>query len=269
MKLRLRHQPVTGKSVVKRIIRGVSALCFILANSVPVLAQQIEAQQRPENEVRARPYLVKEKVDFHTLLAPPPTRGSLADNEDVEIVAKLQDVNAARRAVAEVDARFVYPRFSEAFGRPVERSTSLAMIRLLNRTLRDVAVTTFEAKSHFSRPRPYQRNQLKHVCGEETAPTPEAIPQTGSSYPSGHTSYGWATAMVLARLDPSRSEALLVRAAEYSESRLICGVHFPSDTTAGKMVAAAVVARLDANPKFQADLKAARKELQAKAVQPR
>jgi hypothetical protein len=35
--------------------------------------------------------------------------------------------------------------------------------------------------------------------------------------------------MILARVAPDRTPPLMARAAEYAESRLICGVHFPSD----------------------------------------
>jgi acid phosphatase (class A) len=135
------------------------------------------------------------------------------------------------------------------------------MIRLLNRALQDVSATTFAAKDHFSRPRPFQRNQLQRVCGRDKPPAPDANPTSGNSYPSGHSSYGWATAMILARLAPDRAEALFARASEYAESRLVCGVHFPSDVTAGKLVAAAVVTSLDADPAFRSDLARARAEL--------
>jgi acid phosphatase (class A) len=44
---------------------------------------------------------------------------------------------------------------------------------------------------------------------------------------------------------------------------VICGVHFPSDVQAGQVLAAAVVARLDASADFQADLARARAEYSA------
>ncbi len=67
--------------------------------------------------------------------------------------------------------------------------------------------------------------------------------------------------MILARVAPDRAAALMARAAEYAESRLICGVHFPSDVYAGQAVAAAVVSRLDASAEFQSDLDRVRAEL--------
>lgn len=240
--------------------RGVAiALAFCIA--VPLSAQQLEASAPPKGETAPEPYLAGHEMDFALLLGRPPVAGSLSDREDVNDVAAYQDVDAARWQTAVEDARFLYPRFDVAFGRSVNRSTSPAMIRLLSRALQDVSATTFAAKDHFSRPRPYQRNQLHHVCLKDKAPEPEQNPTSGTSYPSGHSSYGWATALILARLAPDRADALFARASEYAESRLICGMHFPSDLTAGKIIATAVVIRLDQDTAFAADLERARKEL--------
>jgi acid phosphatase (class A) len=66
--------------------------------------------------------------------------------------------------------------------------------------------------------------------------------------------------MILARVAPDRTDALMARAQEYEESRLVCGMHFPSDVEAGHQVAVAVVSRLEGSSEFQADLNKARKE---------
>ncbi len=87
----------------------------------------------------------------------------------------------------------------------------------------------------------------------------------GASYPSGHSTHGWTVAMILARVAPERSEALMKRAEEYEESRLVCGMHFPTDVEAGQVVASAVVAHLDASRVFQADLARARREYAGKS----
>jgi acid phosphatase (class A) len=81
------------------------------------------------------------------------------------------------------------------------------------------------------------------------------------SYPSGHAATGWAWALVLAELEPERADALLKRGMSFGESRIVCRVHFASDVEAGRLVGAAVVARLHRNPAFLADLKQARVEL--------
>ena len=245
-----------------RTLPALAAIAFLVTPGLftPAFGQQVERDPRPAGEPRSQPYLQGSPVDFRTLLAPPPALDSREDKVDQHTIDELQTVSDARWQSAKLDDAFVFPRFDEAFGKPVDRKTSPVLIALLNRALRDVAATTFAAKEHFQRPRPYQRFQLKKMCAVPTPPKPEINPTRGSSYPSGHTSYGWAVAMVLARVAPERSEALMKRADEYAESRLICGMHFPSDTYGGHVVAAAVLSRLDAVPEFQADVARARQE---------
>lgn len=243
------------------LVRLGVVITFLIA--IPGYAQNLERTPRPAGEAKPQPYLTN-TVSYESVLANPPVEGSVEDDADRQIVEALQKVTADRRQSATLDGEYVYPRFDDAFGRPVERATSPTLIRMLNRALRDVSATTFAAKEHFQRPRPYQRFQLQHLCGDSKPPAPEPHPTMGSSYPSGHSAYGWATAMVLARVAPDRAEALMARAAEYAQSRLVCGMHFPSDVAAGQTIAAAVIAHLDASPEFQADLARARQELAQK-----
>jgi len=54
---------------------------------------------------------------------------------------------------------------------------------------------------------------------------------------------------------------LLEAGKEMGESRVICGMHYPSDVEAGRDLAAAMVARMRANPEFRADMEKARREV--------
>ncbi len=205
-------------------------------------------------------YLTGHEVDFRTVLGPPPSVDSPWDHADEQLVEALQSVDEARLKMAKLDEDDLYPRFAEAFGRPIDRTTSPVLVNMLERAITDVEATASAAKDHYHRPRPFQRLQLQHLCAKPTAPKPEDHPTHGSSYPSGHSTRGWTVAMILARVAPDRAAALMKRAEDYEESRLICGMHFPTDVQAGQAVAEAVVAHLDASKDFEADLAKARKE---------
>jgi acid phosphatase (class A) len=205
-------------------------------------------------------YLAGQEVDFHTFLSGPPPVDSLWDRADQGLVEAFQAVDDSRWQLADLDANALYPRFEQAFGGPIDKKSSPALVNLLDRAIDDVDATAAAAKDHFHRPRPFQRLQLQRVCDKSSPPKPEDHPTRGNSYPSGHSTHGWTVAMILARVAPDRSEALMARAQEYEESRLVCGMHFPSDVEAGHEVAVAVVAHLDASSEFQADLNKARKE---------
>ncbi|WP_122831035.1 phosphatase PAP2 family protein, partial [Pseudomonas viridiflava] len=80
------------------------------------------------------------------------------------------------------------------------------------------------------------------------------------SYPSGHASFGWAIALVLAEINPARQVALLRRGHEFGVSRVVCGAHWQSDVQAGQLMGAAIVAALHANGEFIRALSAAKNE---------
>ena len=57
--------------------------------------------------------------------------------------------------------------------------------------------------------------------------------------------------------------ACFARGFAFGQSRVVCGVHYRSDVEAGRVVGAASVARLHADPVFNAQVALARKEVQA------
>jgi acid phosphatase (class A) len=98
-------------------------------------------------------------------------------------------------------------------------------------------------------------------------PEDDARLRTNGSYPSGHSALGWTLALVLSELAPDRMNEILERGYAYGQSRVVCGAHWQSDVTEGRVMASAVVARLHDNPTFKADMELAREEIsKAKAA---
>jgi PAP2 superfamily len=98
------------------------------------------------------------------------------------------------------------------------------------------------------------------------------------SYPSGHTTYGYTGAILLAVLVPERYEQMITRAAEYGNDRVIMGSHYVMDVLGGRTLALYDMAHLLANDPaytglsmrgappikdFQAAVKSAHEELVA------
>ena len=81
-----------------------------------------------------------------------------------------------------------------------------------------------------------------------------------SSFPSGHTNLGWSVALVMAEVVPEHQNEILRRGYEYGHNRLIVGYHWYTDIEASRQLAAAVVARLHADPAFLDMIAAARAE---------
>ena len=195
------------------------------------------------------------------LLPGPPAPGSSAEAYDYaryEWGKSLRDTERGEQAWrdARVQGQDLADAFSDAFGMEINAKDTPQIYRLITGMREDAGdLATRDAKDHYRRPRPYI------VFGENTCnPEQQEELSSNGSYPSGHTSIGWATALVLAEINPARQDEILKRGFEMGESRVICGYHFQSDVDAGRITGAACVARLHADPKFSAQLKNAKKE---------
>lgn len=201
-------------------------------------------------------------------LPPPPAPGSAAMAADEAAwLASRSLQGSARWQFAARDADESFPKatgiFSCAVGVPMSTQAMPRLAALLARLMSDVSQSTRPAKLAYQRTRPF----VVHSAPTCT-PQDEAGLSTNGSYPSGHGAVGWAWALVLAQLRPARQDLILARGRALGQSRVVCGVHWQSDVAAGEVVGAAVVARLQADAGFQADLAAARRELaQAQALE--
>ncbi|HWW12571.1 MAG TPA: phosphatase PAP2 family protein [Brevundimonas sp.] len=193
-------------------------------------------------------------------LPPPPQLGSLREQDDIAIyraTRALKDTPRWTQAAAdnEIETPSAPRIFNEALGIEFVPERMPTLTLLLGRMLGDLETIQTPAKRGYFRSRPFV------VEPAETCFRPEAWLGASGSYPSGHTALGWAWALVLAEMAPDRADAVLARGIAYGESRVICGVHYASDVEAGRVVGAAMVAALKANPEFQADFIIAAGEL--------
>ena len=146
--------------------------------------------------------------------------------------------------------------FACAIGKAITVKDTPTLSRMMDRLVMDASRSVGILKTTFNRPRP--------MVGHDDAPlcvAREEWMKTNSSYASSNAAAGWAWALVLAELYPEKASAVLVRGREYGENRVICGLHYASDITAGQTMASAMVARLHADPEFIDDLEVARVEL--------
>ncbi|HEY6735145.1 MAG TPA: phosphatase PAP2 family protein, partial [Roseiarcus sp.] len=118
------------------------------------------------------------------------------------------------------------------------------------------------AKEFFKRLRPFQIDKKRKTCQK-----PDEL-KDSFDYPSGHTTWGWTWALILANLAPDRATPILARGRAYGESRVVCGVHNYSAIEAGRITASGTYAAELGRPEFQADLAAARAELSALRADP-
>ena len=154
---------------------------------------------------------------------------------------------------ARIGGQHLPDAFSEAFGININPQDTPEIYKLIVGMREDAGdLATRAAKDYYNRQRPFS------FYGEMTCnPEQQEELSTNGSYPSGHTSIGWATALVLSEINPDRINDILQRGYQMGESRVICGYHFQSDVDAGRITGAGVVARLHADPGFNAQLEKA------------
>ncbi len=198
-----------------------------------------------------------------SLLPPPPAPGSAAqarDDESAKAAVALQ--GTPRWSVATQDAELKFPKAAETFACAMDVKISQAdtpyLYQLLHRTLADNGLSTYPTKNKYKRARPFTINGAP-IC----TPHEEKVLRNDGSYPSGHSAVGWGWALVLSQVAPDRANEILARGRAFTQSRVVCNVHWLSDTEEGRMMGAATVAKLQSDPDFRADVEAAKAEVAA------
>jgi acid phosphatase (class A) len=255
----MRSKKVAGLSI--GILSLMISAGFLSAQSQPSAAPDSAPHFRQQFAPRPTGYLEKNDSIYLSLIPPYPVVQSQEDEADLAGIRQWRrSEDSARWQLAKADADVSYGRFAEAFGSAIDRATAPLLVRLLDRVQADLSLPLMTAKKGYNRPRPYQRLQLNPVCGFATPPVAQESPKSGDSYPSGHTTWGWATALILAEVAPKRAQTILVRGREYGESRIVCGVHWPSDVRAGEAFSSAIVGRIHTSAEFRRELGCARQE---------
>jgi acid phosphatase (class A) len=192
------------------------------------------------------------------ILPPPPGRDStIATTELKELHSIEASRTASQIAQAQADDHeediFI---FKNALGPNFTAEALPITAALSERVRKDESAASSPLKKIYRRHRPYQVDHTLHpVCVVNPEPT---------SYPSGHSLSGYLLAFTLVQIVPEKRQEIFDRADEYVRNRLICGVHYASDTEVSRKIAYAIFGSLAASLRFQRDLAAAREETRLK-----
>lgn len=235
----------------------IAALALMCAGLTTACGQQ----GARADDANSTGYLTPAQVpDTAALIGPPPAAGSAAlANDEATYRATRKLEGQPRWSLAVKDAEFgageMLNAYSCALGVTLTPQSAPILDRLLDRVSNDTEAGSGKAKRAYHRTRPFMT-----LGGDICTPGDDYL-KTSFSYPSGHSTFGWASGLVVAAVAPDSAQAVMARAQAYGESRVICGVHYESDVAAGRKVGAAVFAALQKDAAFEADLSAARAEL--------
>lgn len=201
------------------------------------------------------------QVDATVFVPPPPEANGALELAERAVVRGPWTAERRQQAV-EDNAIDPFAAFDSVLGANFTGANFPATARLLDRAGRAAGFAGDPAKFLYRRPRPFVSDSAITTC----IPADDRL-RASFSYPTGHGALGFGWALVLAELVPSRADAIIERGRDFGWSRIVCGVHYPSDLAAAHVVAGAAIARLHADPDFQREFAAAQAELAASYAQ--
>ncbi len=234
---------------------GIFAALLALA-APPVDDVRFTGWGRPElGYLDTRPHYLARARLLAIPLPPPPRNGSAITRAELDELLLLQ---AGRTSGDEraIEAHRSYAGVVRALMGGIKRAPSPRTKALLEHLDADLTVAVFHAKRRFERARPHQL---------EPRVRPSIPVPAHAAYPSGHAAQGHLVARVLGAACPEHRAALRAQGERIGREREVAGLHYASDSAAGRALAEQVFLALEAEERFRRDLKIARAELGCKA----
>lgn len=204
------------------------------------------------------PLLSPAETDAARLIPAPPAQGSERERAEVAELHAIQSTRSSDELAHALDSGKHEDAsiFAAVLGPGFDLSRLPATASLMAQVRADDSAAVKRAKAYFKRPRPW-------IVDASIVGCPHGDNKPLSSYPSGHSTMIFAAATVLADLVPEKAQDLLRFAQGFAHDRLVCGHHFQSDVVAGEVYGGVIAADLLHRTDLQAQIAAARAELQA------
>lgn len=195
--------------------RSLQGIVLAIVLSLPLLGQ-------PE----AGRFLREQDFDVTTMIPDAPTPDSLTTTADIETVFMLQQRRGPEQiALARNFVQDTVFQYDEVIGQWFTSANLPSTTEFFTQIEADRYAISSQGKRAWSRPRPPLVDQRIDPC--------VPLPMSGA-YPSGHATQAFVLAGLLAEVFPEHREALRARAQIVACSRVIGGVHYPTDIFAGR-----------------------------------
>lgn len=240
--------------------------CSFTATAVPAQSGFTAAQE-------SSPYATTAPTDHIGILTGFSTLSPVVKQQSLAETVAINNTASPTTARAAVDDNYAIegPAIFTALGSRLSPAFFAALkagqlpktsaLLLGEKSIAGERITTTKEKKYFQYSRPFEvAPQLIRHYGDGRADLYEAVRGSGS-YPSGHTTWGYTEAFLIAAMLPELGPQILARGAQYGYHRIVLGVHYPLDVIGGRMLAQATAAQLLGDPKFAALLASARTEL--------
>ena len=239
---------ILGEAIGREMLKSPK-LQIALVEVRAELTAQLAAHPPPQ----PRFYSASE-LNLRALLEPPPAPDSPFTRAELDVLVELQagrtPEQAARCKRIEGEDLFLFG--SEVVGPWFNAAALPKTAALFAAVQEDFRIVNRTSKALWSRRRPSFLDPRLKPC-VEFADSP--------AYPSGHGIQSALWSALLGELMPEHAGGFQQRAAETRRYKLLSGVHYPSDLTAGQTVGEALARAMLRSPKLRAELEAVRVEL--------
>ncbi len=187
------------------------------------------------------PKIISSDVSFNVDL--PPANDSDITKSELEYLHKIAKTERTedniKRILHENSGIKVYELFIEEGLLSPDNAKTISLLFAVNAANK---YNVLERKKHFARPRPSQLDDTLDLV----ITNPEH-----ASYPSGHATQSYIVALILSEFDPQNAKLYKQYAVDIAHRREIAGVHYPSDSAAGRNLAEKVLQELHNVPAFE------------------
>lgn len=243
------------------VVIAVAALLSSCAAGTPAALRPETAQKAvPEAKGYLSGSLLQALADAVPLPPAPGSPTDLTDKTRSNQFKALEDSDRWLLATAHAELRppLALQHFDCALGVRLGSAATPSLNRLMQRLFDDSDAAAELIKARGFRPRPVGDDPARRSCQRLTD-----AGRRSASYPSGSSTVAAVYGEAFAALEPQRATEARRIAHEMGLSRLVCGMHYPSDVAAGETLGKAVFKAAAATPGFDAELAAARTELAA------
>ena len=173
------------------------------------------------------------------LPAPPDQEATAAETQELKTLTARRDAAALERVnywdAGPAPYRWVELAAERILSEPIKANNLHRHLGVLTVAIYDATVAAWDSKYAYKRSRPVEVDRSLTTV----LPTPHS-----PSYPSEHAAVAGAATTVLAYLYPEDARAFADLAEDAGRSRLLAGVHYPSDVKAGLDLGRAVGAKV-------------------------
>ncbi|PYA25922.1 acid phosphatase [Serratia marcescens] len=230
---------------MKSLQKSVLALCLFTTSALTALHAQAAEE--------AQPFTTAQQVDLTHILPPPPANDSAQTQRELREVLDMQQKRTPEMASqAKADAEENVWVYGNVMGPKFNAKALPAVSAFFDRIVATEAAVVDPAKDFWKRPRP-------HMLDSRIEPIVKR--SSSGSWPSGHTTLGTLMGITLANMVPEKRAAIMTRAWQYGDNRVVAGVHHPSPIEMGRLARSGISQQLSQQQDFQQQYRQARDEL--------